>query len=330
MLRKWILAMVTAVVMLGSLAGVALAQGPDDPQGGDLMARIAEGIGITREELLQALLTGKTLKEVAEGQDVEPGRWLHGPLRKRGAAGPLGPLPPETRIEILAEILELEPKALHEALTAGRTTSDLLEEAGLSTDVAAAQVKAALIERIERAVEEGKLAEERAAAAIEWLETSEFIERWLAGEGPVRHAIAPPGVALDVVAEALGMEPGELRRALRGGQTVAELAADADLEPADVADDIKAGMIARIEVAVEEGHVDAVQAEAAIERLEASDAIERWLEGEAPGRATQRSGVALGRRAFDWLRRHPAAARTVHHLLERWFPGLRVDRVPVD
>jgi sulfur carrier protein ThiS len=330
MFRKWILAVVVAVVMMASLTSVAAAQGPDDPDGTDLVARIAENLGMTREGLLKALLTGKTLQEVAEEQGVEPRRWGHPLLRGRGAAGLVVPLPPGAGVEIVAELLQMDPQALREALEVGQTVPELLEEAGLSADVVAAQVKAALTERIEQAVEEGKLSEERAAISTERLEGSDFIERWLAGERSGRRGIVRPGVAIDGVAEALGKEPDELRQALRAGQTVPELVADAGLEPADVAADIEAGMIARIEAALEEGRIDEAHAAAAIERLQASDVIERWLAGEAPQRDTQRPGAALGKRVFDWLRRHPAAARTAHHLLERWFPGLRVDPAPAE
>jgi sulfur carrier protein ThiS len=330
MLRKWVLAVVTAVVLLGSLAGVAAAQGPDDPEGTDLVARIAENLGMTRQELLEALLTGKTLQEVAEEQGAEPRRWSLRPLRGRGAAGPVEPLPPEVRVEILAELLEMEPQALREALEAGQTVAELLEKAGLSAEVAAAHVKAALIERIEQAAEEGKLAEERAATAIERLEASAFIERWLAGERPVQRRMVPPGLATDVVAEALAMEPEELKQVLRAGQTVPGLLAEAGLEPEDVAADIKARMIARIETAVEQGELDAERARVAVERLEGSDVVERWLAGEMPDRLSPQTGAALGRRVFNWLRRHPVAARTAHRLLERWFPGLRHDLAPVE
>ena len=77
-------------------------------------------------------------------------------------------------------------------------------------------------------------------------------------------------VGLDEAATAIGIEPAELRDALRDGQTIAEVAEANDVETQTVIDAMVAAAEARIDEAVADGRLTA---EAATERL--TDVTER-------------------------------------------------------
>lgn len=312
MARKWMLALVSVIALLVSTVGVVAAQTPQDEGPDDALARMAEELGMTRETLLEALLEGQSLQDVAESQGVDPRRWFQArwmprpvPLR----VPPLEGMPMDAVVEVLAEAVDMEPAELREALAEGTTIPQLLVERNLDPETVAAEVKAATIERIRDAVEEGNLGEARADRMIERLEASDVLERWLSGERPLSPEDVPMDVKLEVVAEALGMTAEDLREALREGQTVPELVDEVGLDPDVLAADIKAEMIARIQKAVEEGELDEDRAELTIERLEASDAIERWLSGEAPRRPSPRQLLQLGKRTVRLLREHPRLRR---------------------
>lgn len=331
MVRKALSVLVVLGILLASWVGLAAAQAPDEGDGGDLMARIADELGMTREELLQMLLDGKTLQEVAEEQGVDPRS-----LMPRGA----GPSPDHvldaTRrllVEVLAEALDMTPEELREALVAGRTVPELLASEGLDPQVVAAEVKAAAIARISEAVDEGRLSQERADGVIERLEASDVIERWLAGEGapfpgrPRGQRGIPMEAMGEALAQALGMAPEELREALAEGQTPHELVESSGLEPEAVAADIKAALVEKINAAVEEGRISEERAAQMVERLEDSEVIESWLAGEGPAPVSSRIPrriVQAGRTFFGWLREHPAARR----FLGERFPGLRPNPAP--
>jgi hypothetical protein len=275
------------------------------------------------------LLDGKTLQEVADERGVYP-RSLMLHLRR-----PWSEQVVDARrkllVETLAEALDMTPEELREALVEGQTVPELLEAQGLSPEVVAAQVKAAAIERIVEAVDEGKLAEERADAAIERLEASDVVERWLAGEGTpflkLRWGGVPMEAMGEALAQALAMEPEELREILEAGQTVPEVIESSDLDPEVVAADIKVALIGQIDDAVEKDKLTEERAEQMIKRLEESEVIESWLAGDGPAPVSPRVPrqiIEAGRKLFRWLRDHPSARR----FLGRRFPGLRPNAAP--
>ncbi|NIR34766.1 MAG: hypothetical protein GWN79_01020 [Actinobacteria bacterium] len=83
------------------------------------------------------------------------------------------------------------------------------------------------------------------------------------------------------VAEILGLEPEELRDALRDGRTVEELAAEQGIDIEDVVDAIVDAAEARLDQAVENGRIDAERADEMLEKLE--ERIEAHLSGGTDG-----------------------------------------------
>lgn len=310
-LKKMVLVLAAVMMMALVAVGGVAAQAPDDGVEGDLFSQMAETLGMTREELLQTLLEGQTLREVAEAQGVEPWQLASG-MSSRGRRPFAGgaPFPPEIGLEVVAEALDMTPEALKEAREAGTTLDALIAEKGLDPETVAAEIKAEAAARIEAAAEAGDLPEARAEAMIERLESSDWIERWVAGElqGPPRLVVVEKTFRFmaETLAEVLDMTPEALRDALREGQTAAALIEAQGMTPEAVAATLQAETIARIEAAVAEGDLTEAQGEALIAHVEDAEAIEDWLAGERPGLLRK---LGITRKAMDWLRRHPRMRR---------------------
>jgi DNA-directed RNA polymerase specialized sigma subunit len=104
------------------------------------------------------------------------------------------------------------------------------------------------------------------------------------------------GQGLEAVAEAVGVSTDELREALGGGRTIAEVAEANGTDPQDVIDALVAGGTERLDAAVADGRIDQATADERIETL--------------PERAADLVNGDLDRD----LRRHPArpvALRTI-------------------
>ena len=104
------------------------------------------------------------------------------------------------------------------------------------------------------------------------------------------------GQGLEAVAEAVGVSTDELREALGGGQTIAEVAEANGTDPQDVIDALVAGGTERLDAAVADGRIDQATADEPKETL--------------PERAADLVNGDLDRD----LRRHPArpvALRTI-------------------
>ncbi len=93
---------------------------------------------------------------------------------------------------------------------------------------------------------------------------------------------------LDAVAEALGITEDELRTALQGGQTVAEVAEANDVDVQSVVDAIVADRRERLDEAVAAGEVTQEQADERLARAE--ERATAMVDGELPARGGHRHG----------------------------------------
>jgi hypothetical protein len=160
---------------------------------------------------------------------------------------------------------------LQAALEGGETIADLAEARGVElADVKAAADAAretATRERIEQAVEDGKLSRERADWMLEGLDE---------GFGPVpggaRTGKAGGPGGLDAAAEALGMSVEDMQLQLWGGRTMADLAESAGVDLETLQEAIKAAreqaMRERLAQAVEDGRMTQEQADWMIEGID--------------------------------------------------------------
>lgn len=82
------------------------------------------------------------------------------------------------------------------------------------------------------------------------------------------HGFRPGGVALDTAAEALGMSEADLRQALRDGSSIADVAAERNVDVKKVIDALVAEATARIDDEVADGDLAADRAAELKEDLE--------------------------------------------------------------
>ena len=89
------------------------------------------------------------------------------------------------------------------------------------------------------------------------------------------------GFGLDAAATAIGISADELRTALEGGQTIAQVAASKGVELSKVTDAMLAAATERVQAAVTDGKM--TQAEADAEIAEAKGRIDQIVNGTFPG-----------------------------------------------
>ena len=298
----------SAALMLSMLVtGVVAAQSADDEGPDDLIAHIADRLGLNRTELLEALLEGQSLADVAAAQGVDlPVRGNQRP-GMRDHLNPPVDIPQGMMLEILADVLGMTPQDLRAALHEGQRVPDLVAAAGLDPTIIAARIKAEAISQIQAAVDEGKLPSDRAEVLIDRLEASDRIERWLAGEQPpatLEQKLRRAG--WEALADSLGMSVEDLQQSLREGQTVADLMDAAGVDPDTVSEKVKTALIECVEQAAQDGEVSAEQGEKLIARIEASTTLDDWLSGQHPQRRpTPRELLNLGRRVYRFFQEHP-------------------------
>lgn len=168
---------------------------------GNSLADVAEAQGVSTDDLSAALVDAATERideAEADGKiDAERAAELRDGLDER-VAELIERVPPEdfgerrsprtTRglgalragSDAASEVLGLTGEEIREGLNDGKSLADLAEEQGVSTDELAAAMVAEAVERLDEAVADGKIDDERAAEAAERLE--EMVERAIEAE----------------------------------------------------------------------------------------------------------------------------------------------------
>ncbi|GEM_PF-3826345 len=171
----------------------------------------------------------------------------------------------------VAEELGLSPRGVVVALAKGETLADLAAENGSSGDELVDALTARLGAALDEAVAEGRIDPERAAEirerSAERIETLVFEpHRRLAR----RSAVAVMRLrAAETISEMLGMTLGELRDAVAGGTTVAELAEERGVDVDELVAAVMAPLEERAARAVEAGRVDPDRVDERLERIRA-------------------------------------------------------------
>jgi polyhydroxyalkanoate synthesis regulator phasin len=187
--------------------------------------------------------------------------------------------------------------AAQRALDAREASQAVIDDAagqlGVEPSELSDALKEALKNRVDEAVEEGRLSEEQGA---------ELKERIDSGETPLivpglgRHGFGPGGLGhfgfglghfgkLEAAAEYLGLTQAEVRERLRDGDTLAEVA-EAEGKPVQgLVDALVAEATAKIDEAVENGRLTEEQATELKDRLEerTRDLVEGELRGPFRG-----------------------------------------------
>ena len=205
-----------------STAAEDAAHHPRFEHRGEGLEAAADAIGISVDDLVAALRDGQSIAQVAEanGVDVQtvidamvangterleeaiaelpdriaelvqregfPDRPGHG-----GPGGPGGPFGDRgAGLDAAAEVIGVSPEELREALRDGTSLADLAEANGVDAQDVVDVLVAEATERLDQAVADGRLTEEKAADIAEHL--TERITAMVKGERPAR-----PGTAAD-------------------------------------------------------------------------------------------------------------------------------------
>ena len=221
-------------------------------------------------------------------------------------------------LDTVAEALGLTSDEVKQGLRDGNSLADLAAEQGVD----AADVRAALVaeanERIDQAVQNGRLdeadADEKRAMVEERVDDlierdpSEFEGR--KGRGHHRghghgrghrHGLAGSGIGSEVP-ELLGLSAEEIRNGFRDGKSLADLAAEQGVSVDEVTAALTTGLEERLDGALEEGKIDEERADEIRERFEAS--VEDLVNGEfehshSHGHGPGRRGFHQGDRGAD-------------------------------
>jgi flagellar biosynthesis chaperone FliJ len=248
MLKRIGIGVLVAIVVATGVAGVVLAQEPTPPS-----------------------------------DDVAP---FDGPpagdgFRKGGPHGMRGGRP-----QALADALGITLDDVHAALAG--TIADLAEGQGMTLADIVDTLIEPTIERLEQAVEDGRLTQDEADEQIEQmeerllegLETGSWFSMGHGGSrGPGDAGFHGSGDAQpELLADALGMTAEDVREALADGQTIAEMAEAQGVALEDLVDALMDPTIERLEQAVEDGRLTQDEADEQIEQM-----AERLLEGLESG-----------------------------------------------
>lgn len=170
-------------------------------------------------------------------------------------------------------------------------------ESGSESDVdRRSEMADRLREALQALVDDGTVTADQADAVAEHLTDGARVGR---RAGP-RHRVPGVGVVadrsrLDEIAETLGIDDQELADELRSGSTLADVATEHGVDPADIVEILIADRIARIDDAVAEGELDALAAAERKEEIE--ERATAHVNGEHP--AFGRNGGPGRRPAVD-------------------------------
>jgi len=184
--------LIVLIVAAVATTGIALALDDGDPAGpapaadapdpADVRAAAAERI----RDRLEPLVTDEVIDSDQADAVAEH---LASAWRRPDRVGPRHPgMPPAGLLAEIAGSLGMEPEELRAALAAGSSPAELAEDDGIDPDDLVAGLIDGLRGRLDEAVENGRLTEERADEMLQRAEEhlSEFISNGLPGpfEGP--------------------------------------------------------------------------------------------------------------------------------------------------
>jgi prolyl-tRNA editing enzyme YbaK/EbsC (Cys-tRNA(Pro) deacylase) len=144
----------------------------------------------------------------------------------------------------VAEAIGIATDDLRAALRDGQTLAEVAEANGVDPEQVVDVLVANGTERLDAAVSAGRI--DQAAANERRANLPERVAELVNGELERDHRHPRRSVALRTAAEAIGIDAGDLRAALREGQTIAQVAQAHGVEPQDVIDALVARSTERI------------------------------------------------------------------------------------
>lgn len=259
-MRRVVMLSLVAVLVLTAVVGTGVvnAQGPSV----DVQAPPAPGVG-----------WGGAFQQ--RGGPGQPHRWT-------GDRGQW------LALRIIADTLGMSQQDLIAELRTGKTVAEVAQAQGVDLTTVVDALLAPRAERLQQAVDNGRLTQEQADAllVLARIRTEDRLQQ------PYR--LSP----LMIAAQVLGMEPPELLAELRTGKSVAEVAAERGVALDEIVDAIVAPKADRLSELVAAGRLTQEQADIliALER----DRVTRMLEwhkappGRGPGHGPRGRGFRFG------------------------------------
>jgi lambda repressor-like predicted transcriptional regulator len=220
------------------------------------------------------------------------------------------------QLNLFADILGVEPGEIAATLQDGGTLGEVAEEAGVSPDVLISAMLAELSSRLDQVVADGNLTQDEANAKIAQAteRATTFVYEGPQHDGPRPGGHGPGGQGhdgqhaggrnqghqLSLVADLLGVEPGDVASMLAQGGTLAEVATEAGINPDVLVNAIVDTTAERVEQGVENGNLTDERADEILSQ--ATDRATRFVYEAHPGVG---QGRGEGERAHRDGRRGP-------------------------
>ena len=195
----------------------------------------------------------------------------------------------------IAELLGLDPSELKDAMVDGQTLADVAADQGIDVQTLIDAMVTNTEERVATALEAGRIdqakADEILAGAADKA-TSVVNGDFERPERP-KGERGPRGPGGDgEIAELLGLDQADLREAITGGQSLADIAADQGVDTQDLIDAIVDNAEERVNGALEAGRIDQDKADEIL--AGAADRAESVVNGDFEGRPGHRGGPHPG------------------------------------
>jgi hypothetical protein len=187
---------------------------------------------------------------------------------------------------------KLNPKQESQAVV-----NDAAEQLGVEPSELTAALKDALANRVDAAVEAGRLTEEQGAQLKARIQAGEVPLVGLGGRGFGHHGGLHHFGHLDAAASYLGMTEANLRTALEGGKTLAQVARDRGKTVDGLVTALVNAEKAELQAAVQAGRLTDAQRDSMVSGLKAR--ITSVVNGQGPPAGAHRFGPRPERGAFE-------------------------------
>ena len=181
----------------------------------------------------------------------------------------------EDSLALLASQLSMTPHDLHEALRSGETIAQLAQEKGISVDNLVTNLTTKRIAQIQQEVTDGKLTQDQANLILANLQKG--YTAWFTNGKP------PDGWSdrtvadehLEVLANQLGITPGQLKDDLKSSDTLEQLAQEKGVSVNTLVTEITANRAAELQKEVAAGKLTQAQATQILTNLQ--DEYNQWF-----------------------------------------------------
>lgn len=175
-------------------------------------------------------------------------------------------------IESVAEQIGLSEREVWQQLRAGETLAEIIAAQGGDVEVVATAVVAALADQIQMAVSDGQITQQRADRLLANL--PDVVRQAIDGQlapaqlngRPLLKVVQRP--VIRAIADETGLRPAKILKQLTEGSSLADIVAEAGMDPTAVLEAALTAAAERVETAVADGRLSQQQADRLLERLQ--------------------------------------------------------------